>query len=180
MGLPATLLPLDLKSSPIALLDRDAAEAVLEHRAVLGGVAGSLAVIQAGSPGTEVLVNVIVVDGAAVALETSSGTAVSDQALRLAEEAARALNADLVAIIIALGSPGPVVWDAQPVPDFRNVMPISGVSVAQAIALAVERRLATAVPGLPVKTSPAWAEIATRAQRQGQRQGLRRDLVISA
>ncbi len=38
MGLPATLLPLDLKSTPIALLDRDAAEAVLEHRAVLGGV----------------------------------------------------------------------------------------------------------------------------------------------
>ncbi|HEX2281647.1 MAG TPA: hypothetical protein VHG52_07785, partial [Thermomicrobiales bacterium] len=42
MGLPATLLPLELKSAPIALLDRDAAEAVLEHRAVLGGIEGSL------------------------------------------------------------------------------------------------------------------------------------------
>ena len=67
MGLPATLLPLDLKSTPIALLDRDAAEAVLEHRAVLGGVEGSLGLIQAGSPGAEHLVHVIVVDGVASA-----------------------------------------------------------------------------------------------------------------
>ena len=103
MGLPATLLPLDLKSAPIALLDRDAAEAVLEHRAVLGGVEGSLGLIQAGSPGTENLANVIVVDGAASALETMTDTPVPDQALRLAEHAARALNAELVAIVIALG-----------------------------------------------------------------------------
>src|SRR5215217_5439780 len=102
MGLPATLLPLDLKSAPIALLDQDAAEAVLEHRAVLGGAEGSLGLIQAGSPGTENLVNVIVVDGVAVGLETRLGTAVPDQALCLAEDAARALNAHLVAIVIAL------------------------------------------------------------------------------
>ena len=102
MGLPATLLPLDLKSAPITLLDQDAAEAVLEHRAVLGGVEGSLGLIQAGSPGTQDLVNVIVVDGAASALETRTGTPVPDQALRLAEHAAQVLNADLVAIVIAL------------------------------------------------------------------------------
>src|SRR5215204_2181747 len=65
MGLPATLLPLELKSTPVALLAWDAAEAVLEHRAVLGGVEGSLALIQAGFPSTEDLVNVIVVDGSA-------------------------------------------------------------------------------------------------------------------
>jgi hypothetical protein len=153
---------------------------VLEHRAVLGGVAGSLAVIQAGSPDTEDLINVVVVDGAATALQFASGTTVSDQALRLAEEAARALSADLVAIIIALGSSQPVVWDAQPVPDFRDAIPIAGVSVAQAIAHAVERRLATAIPGLPPEPDPAWAAIANRAQLQGQEQGLQRDLVISA
>jgi [lysine-biosynthesis-protein LysW]---L-2-aminoadipate ligase len=178
MGLPATLLPLDLKSTPIALLDRDAAEAVLEHRAVLGGVEGSLGLIQAGSPTSENLVKVIVVDGAAAALEAASSTSVPDQALRLAEEAARALNADLVAIIIAFGSAGAVVWDAQPVPDFRNAIPIAGLTVAQAIAQAVERRLATTVPGLPANRDPAWTGIATRAQ--GQARGLRRDLVISA
>src|SRR5215216_7310608 len=84
IGLPATLLPLDVKSAPIALLDRDATEAVLEHRAVLGGVEGSLGLIQAGSPNTENLLNVIVVDGVASALETRTGTAAPDQALRLA------------------------------------------------------------------------------------------------
>jgi hypothetical protein len=175
MGLPATLLPLELKSAPIELLDRDAAEAVLEHRAVLGGVEGSLGLIQSGSPGTENLVNVIVVDGAASALETRTSTAVPDQALRLAEHAARALNADLVAIVIALGTGEPVVWDARPVPDFRDAMPIGDLTVAQAIAQAVERRLATAVPGLAVERDPAWPGIATRAHDQG----LRRDLVIS-
>jgi [lysine-biosynthesis-protein LysW]---L-2-aminoadipate ligase len=176
MGLPATLLPLDLKFTPIALLDRDAAEAVLEHRAVLGGIEGSLGLIQAGSPGTENLVKVIVVGGAAAALETVSGTTVPDQALRLAEESARALNADLVAIMIALSSTGCVVWDAQPVPDFRDAMPIANLTVAQTIAQAVERRLATAVRGLSAERSAAWTGIATRVQGQG----LRRDLVISA
>jgi [lysine-biosynthesis-protein LysW]--L-2-aminoadipate ligase len=176
MGLPATLLPLDLKSAPIALLDRDAAEAVLEHRAVLGGVEGSLGLIQAGSPGNENLANVIVVDGAASALETMAGTPVPDQALRLAEFAAHALNADLVAIVISLGTRDPVVWDARPVPEFRDAMPIGDLTVAQAIARAVERRLATAVPSLPVERNLAWPNIATRTQEQGPR----RDLVISA
>jgi hypothetical protein len=176
MGLPATLLPLDLKLDPIALLDRDAAEAVLEHRAVLGGVEGSLALIQAGSPITENLVNVIVVDGAACAFETSSGVAVPDQALRLAEHAAHALNADIAAIIIALRSGDQVVWDARPVPDFRDAMPIGDLTVAQAIARAVDRRLAAAVPSLTVERDSAWSDIATGAQGQG----LRRDLVISA
>jgi hypothetical protein len=178
MGLPATLLPLDLKSPPIPLLDRDAAEAVVEHRAVLGGVAGSLGLIQAGSPATENLVKVIVVDGVASALEAASGTSVPDIALSLAEEAARALNADLVALIIALDCTEPVVWDAQPVPDFREAMPVAGLTVAQTIAKAVERRLATVVPGFPAERHQAWTGFATRAQRQAQ--GLRRDLVISA
>jgi hypothetical protein len=176
MGLPATLLPLELKSAPIALVDQDAAEAVLEHRAVLGGVEGSLALMQSGSPIAENLVNVIVVDGAASALETSSSTAVPDHALRLAEHSARALNADLVAIVVALRSGDPVVWDARPVPDFRDAMPIGDLTVAQAIARAVERRLASAVPGFPADRDLAWPDISTREQDQG----LRRDLVISA
>jgi [lysine-biosynthesis-protein LysW]--L-2-aminoadipate ligase len=178
MGLPATLLPLNLKSAPIPLLDQDAAEAVVEHRAVLGGVAGSLGLIQTGSPATENLVKVIVVDGAALALETASGTTVPDQALRLAEEAARALNASLAAFIITLGSTGPAVWDAQPIPDFRDAMPVTGLTVAHAIAEAVERRLATAIPGYQKVHDQVWTGFSTRAQREEQ--GLRRDLVISA
>src|SRR5215212_5404253 len=69
MGLPATLLPLDLRSAAIPLLDPDAAEAVLEHRAVLGGVDGSLGFFLNDSATTENQVNVIVVDGVATALE---------------------------------------------------------------------------------------------------------------
>jgi [lysine-biosynthesis-protein LysW]--L-2-aminoadipate ligase len=178
MGLPATLLPLDLESTPIPLLDRDAAEAVVEHRAVLGGVSGSLGLIQAGSPATNSLVKVIVVDGAASALEAAPGTTVPDQSLRLAEEAARALNADLVALIIALGSTEPVVWDVHPIPEFRHAMPVAGVTFAQAIAEAVERRLATTASGFPAERGHALTGYATRAERQEQ--GLRRDLVISA
>ncbi len=177
MGLPATLLPLDLKSTPIPLLDRDAAEAVIEHRSVLGGVSGSLGLIQAGSPASKNLVKVTVVDGAAAALEAAPGTTVPDKVLSLAKEAARALNADLVALIIALGSTDPVVWDAQPVPDFRDAMPVAGLTVAQTIAQSVERRLAAAVPSFPAERGQAWTGFSTRAQRQ---RGLRRDLVVSA
>jgi hypothetical protein len=176
MGLPATLLPLELKSTPIALLDQDAGEAVLEHRAVLGGVEGSLALIQAGSPSSENLFKVIVVDGSACALETTSRTPFPDQALGLAEHAARALNADLVAIVIAMHFGNPVVWDARPVPDFRDAMPISDRTVAQAIAQAVENRLGTVVPGHGVEHDSILPGIASRAKGQG----LRRDLVISA
>jgi hypothetical protein len=176
MGLPATLLPLELKSASIALLDQDAAEAVLEHRAVLGGVEGSLGLIQAGSPSSENLVNVMVVDGAAAAVETRSRMAVPDQALRFAEQAAGALNAALVAIVIELRSGIPVVWDARPVPDYRDAIPVGNLTVAQAIAHTVERRLATGVQRLSVEREPAWRGIGTLAQGQG----LGRDLIVSA
>jgi hypothetical protein len=179
MGLPASLLPLDLKSPSIALLDQDAAEAILEHRAVLGGVEGSLSLIQAGSPGTKNLAQVIVIDGVASALEAASGTRVSDAALRLAEEAARALQADLVAIKVALSTGEPTVWDARPVPDFRQAMPIARLSVAQAIAQAVQRRLETvAISGLPTRANSTWSGLPLESHLQGQ--GTRRDLVVSA
>ena len=114
----------------------------------------------------------------ASAIESASGTTVPDKALRLAEEAARGLNAELVALVIALGSTEPVVWDARPVPDFRNAMPVAGLTVAQAIAEAVERRLSTSVTGHMAEPHQAWTGYSTGAERQEQ--GRRRDLVISA
>ena len=104
MGLPATLLPLELQMPSIALLDVDAAEAILEHRAVLGGASGALALLQHGAPAATDLATVIVVDGAAVALDVASGAAIPAEALRLAEDAARALQIELGAIVIALGA----------------------------------------------------------------------------
>ena len=171
-GIPTTLLPLDLQARPIALLDADAAEAVLEHRAVLGGAERSIGLIQSGAPSAESLTTVIVVDGAAAAIEAPSSAPFAADALRLAEEAAAALRAELIAIVVALGE-YPVVWDARPVPDFRHAMPIAGLDVAAAIAQAVARRLGTPlVPRPPGERSPAWVTL--------PREGMRGDVVISA
>ncbi len=169
--LPATLLPLDLKARAIEMHDTDAAEAVLEHRAVLGGSVSSLGLIQAGAPTPHDLVSVIIVDGVATALGLAAGASVPDGALRLAEDAARVLRADLVAIEIAVGVTEPLVWDVRPVPEFRQALPIRDVTVARAMALAVEHRLASS-PGLPSEQIPDWTTVV--------RQGTHRDLVISA
>lgn len=155
MGLPATVLPLGLESPGISLLDIDAAEAVFEHRAVLGGTDESLELIQAGAPTPENLVTAIVVDGTVEALMLATEMSLSTEILRLAEEAARALRADLVGIQIALGAGGPMVWDVQAVPEFRNAMAIAGSTVAEAISRAVARRLDV----------PAWSAASLRNTR---------------
>lgn len=172
LELPSTLLPLDLKARSIGMRDTDAAEAVLEHRAVLGGSVSSLGLIQAGAPAPHELATVIVVDGAATALDLAAGVSVPDGALRLAEEAARALRAELVAVQIAFAATEPVVWDVRPVPEFRQAMPIRDITVAQAIASAVEQRLAATVLGQASDQHPDWSPLV--------HQGTHRDLVISA
>jgi hypothetical protein len=145
IGFPCTVLPLDMQGPGIALLDIDIAEAVLEHRAVLGSSDGALGLIQAGAPQPADRAIVIVIDGSAIALAATPGTAMPDYALRLAEDAARALCADFVGIEMALGADGPLVWDAHPVPEFRHALPVAGFTVAEALARAVERRLAATV-----------------------------------
>ena len=167
MGLPATLLPLDVQSGGIALLDVDAAEAVVEHRSVLGGAEGALGLLQAGSPTKESRVTVIVIDGMASALMVTPATAVPDSALRLAEGAAAALGADLVAIEISLASNAPIVWDAQPIPDFRHALPIGDHDVAHAIARAVARRLlAPALGDTSGTRTRSWVSL-TREGKHG-------------
>lgn len=172
LELPSTLLPLDLMARAIAMWDTDTAEAVLEHRAVLGGSASSLGLIQAGAPAPHELATVIVVDGAATALEIAAGVSVPDGALRLAEETARVLRAELVAVEIAFAATEPMVWDVRPVPEFRQAMPIRDITVAQALASAVEQRLAGAALGQTSEQHPDWSPLV--------RQGTHRDLVISA
>ena len=165
MGIPATLLPLELQDRPIALLDSDAAEAVLEHRAVLGGREGSIGLIQVGSPGVGSVATAIVVDGVATAIEAPPGVPVGGNALRLAEEAASALHAELIAVVVTLGE-APVVWDTRPVPDFRHALPIGGLDVAAAIAQAVARRLETPIAAtLPGERTPAWVELSSAEMR---------------
>lgn len=141
LGAPCTLLPLDMQGAGIPLLDIDLAEAILEHREVLGGADGALGLIQAGAPQATARVTVIVVDGVAHALNAMPGVSVPDRVLTLAEDAARALCAELIGIDIALTVDGPQIWDTRPVPEFRHAMPVTGTSVAGVIAQAVERRL---------------------------------------
>lgn len=152
LGLPATLLPLDLHATGIALVDVDTAEAVLEHRAVLGGAERSLGLLQAGAPAPGHLLTALVVDGRAVAVNKEADGRIDAGNLLLAEEAARALGADLVAVSIVTGS-APMVWDVQPVPEYRHMAALGGVSVGHEIARAVEQRLAVA----PVTRRPGQA-----------------------
>jgi glutathione synthase/RimK-type ligase-like ATP-grasp enzyme len=171
LGLPATLLPLDLQTAAIPLLDLDTAEAILEHRAVLGGSGHTLGLIQAGAPHTH-STDIIVVDGTAIAFSPSP-ISVSNAALRLAEEAALALRADLIGISIAIVGGQPVVWDVQPVPEFRSALLLTDASVAEIIAGALALRLpVAATSSLLTEQASTWISIT--------REGIHSDVVVSA
>lgn len=149
LGYPGTLLPLLAGSAAVALLDEDTAEAVVEHREVLGSTRQALALVQAGAPDPSARALVVVVDGRAVAVgylgPTSAGGAQPSPlpvaALRLAEAAAAALGAVVVGIEVALTRHGPVVWDVQAVPEYRHSVPLGSATVATTVAAAAMARL---------------------------------------
>jgi [lysine-biosynthesis-protein LysW]--L-2-aminoadipate ligase len=168
MGLPATLMPLDLQSPGITLLDEDAAEAILEHRAVLGSTGQSLNLVQAEVPHPDELTTVMVIDGMAWTAQNGHAAAANSTVRRLAEETALALRADLVAVTLFVRDEDVLVWDVTPVPDFRHAVPLFGPDVAHLIALAVERRLeaqaAKASQGtqtivMEMEAAPNWISI---------------------
>ena len=133
-GFPATLLPLN-GGAPITLWDEDTAEAVLEHRSVLGSAADAVSLVQAGAPVATERALVHIVGGAAVAVEDAGDfISTAPVAAKLAEAAARALGATVAAVEIALTPSGFVVWDVQPAADFRNAAPLVGRGPAAAIA----------------------------------------------
>lgn len=139
VGYPATLLPLPFGSAAVALLDADTAEAVVEHRSVLGTGRAALALVQAGIWPTTARVRLVVVDGEAVA--TLPGAEARPAALHIAESTARALGAAMLGVDIVYTAGGPVVWDVAPVPEFRHATPLGGKTVAEAIAELIQRRL---------------------------------------
>ena len=148
LGYPGTLLPLAAGTAPVALLDVDTAEAVLEHRAVLGSTHEALALVQAGAPTAGARTTIIVVDGQAVAATPSEGTTSASfrsAALRLAETVATVLGAVFVGVEIALTGDGPVVWDVQAVPEYRHAVPLGQATVAAALAAAAVARLGIGV-----------------------------------
>jgi [lysine-biosynthesis-protein LysW]--L-2-aminoadipate ligase len=179
LGLPATLLPLDLQSTGITLLDEDAAEAILEHRAVLGGTGQSLNLVQAGAPHASELVSVMVIDGMAWTAQNGHEAATSSGVRRLAEETALALNADLIAVTLFVRGDQILIWDVTPVPEFRHAVPLFGQDVAHLIAQAVQRRLeaqaanaAPVTPTIVVESAPSWISITPERMHS--------DVVVSA
>jgi [lysine-biosynthesis-protein LysW]--L-2-aminoadipate ligase len=142
MVYPATLLPLG-GGAPITLWDRDSAEAILEHRSVLGGAADAVVLVQTGAPAAAERALVHVVGGTAVAAEDAGRLlTTAPAAVGLVEAAARALGAGIVGVEIAQTAQGLVVWDVQPVPDFRLALPLNGQSVAAAVAALAAAHLA--------------------------------------
>ena len=154
LGFPATLLPLATDEPAVTLHDQDTAEAVFEHRDVLGGVSERVAVIQAGVPAAGDTTTVLVVGGKAVAATDASWVAVEPEIAPLAVATARALNADIIGVTLAMIDGEIVIWDVQPVPEFREMAALGSTSAADAIA-----RLAAAALAPPRSEDDVPVEI---------------------
>jgi glutathione synthase/RimK-type ligase-like ATP-grasp enzyme len=131
LGYPATLLPQQAGTAVTELLDHDTAEAVIEHRVVLGTHGEAIMLLQAGAPARDRLGRHHVVGGEVIATE---GALVHARAQALAVEAARALGAQAIAVDVAEVDGRLVVWDVAAVADFRAATLTGDRTVAQALA----------------------------------------------
>lgn len=141
LGYPATMFPM-LHSSPAASLpDADTADAVIEHRVVLGTAEEEIVMLQAGAlVGDTEWYRIHTAGFAAIAVD---GEAVPPaEAVSIAEQAARVLDAGSIAIDVARIDGLWVAWDAVPLADFRKATQFGEVSVADAIAAHALRKLA--------------------------------------
>jgi glutathione synthase/RimK-type ligase-like ATP-grasp enzyme len=140
-GYPATVVPVAASGKPILILDVDTAEAVLEHRDVLGTRQEALTLVQAGMPAA--CWSVIVVGGVAVAVSSATiGEPLPDAARELAEGTATTLGAAMMAVEIARVGGELVIWDVDAVPEFRHAVSISEQTVAAALSELALARLA--------------------------------------
>jgi hypothetical protein len=141
-----TLLPLQAGTKELPLLDRESAEAVLEHREVLGEKPDAISLMQQGVATGDARLTMIVVDGTAIA---AAGNLNRDwplhRATTLAEETARVLGARLIGVSIAEIDGRLVIWDVLPTPEFREAAPLGDKSVEVAICALVQK-LTTAAP----------------------------------
>ena len=131
LGFPATLLPLTPGSTTTSLLDADTADAVIEHRVVLGTPAEAIVLIQAGAPTVSERTLVHVVGGRAIAIQ---GAAIDNAGLAMAEHAADAVGASIVSVELATLNGTLVVWDLHPASDFRHARVLGSQSIPAAIA----------------------------------------------
>jgi [lysine-biosynthesis-protein LysW]--L-2-aminoadipate ligase len=126
LGYPATLLPLDSGTPEIPLVDRDIAEAVLEHREVLGASMNAVSLIQAGTRSMSSQTDVLVIGGHAVC-PSDPATA------ELAESAAAVLGASILGVTVSATAAGPVVWDVRAVPEFRGLLASNAFTISKAL-----------------------------------------------
>jgi hypothetical protein len=128
-----TLLPLAPGSRELALADREIAEAVLEHRDVLGDGPQSISLMQQGLARDGNRLDVVVVGGRAIAVcGAMSGDLQS--ALALSEAASQLLGARLLGVTLTEIDGRIVIWDINPVPEFRDCQPIGETTVEVAVA----------------------------------------------
>lgn len=146
LGYPSMLLGLQTGSSSTVLHDADTADAVIEHRVVLGNESEAVVLLQAGAPAADQRSIVHVVGGRAVAFEDA---APGIRTIALAEAAASALRASLVAVEVAMTGEGLVVWDVHPAADFRRAQVLGDLTIGEAIAQQI---------ALGVVTAPALTE----------------------
>ncbi len=169
IGFPSTLLGLTPGGTSTHLQDRDTADAVIEHRVVLGNSREAIILVQAGAPEADARTIVHIVGGKAIAIE---GADISADALGVAERAAQALDASLVAIELARTAQGDVVWDVHPVADFRSARPLGQETVAEAIA-----RLVTQCAGTDAVLHTSFV---AEASRNGWEATVQHGVVLSA
>ena len=154
-GGQGTLLPLRAGARELPLQDRQIAEAVLEHREVLGETGDSIALMQRGIAGVGARADVVVVDGRAVAMKGAIAGSLGVEACQLAEASACLLEASLIGVTIALADGRLVIWDIDSVPQFRDAHAVGGCSVEEAIAGLVTRLGCTESATNGLTTDPA-------------------------
>lgn len=140
LGYPATMFPMVHSSHAHSLPDADTADAVIEHRVVLGTAEEEIVMIQSGALLADTEWYRIHVAGyAAVAVDGDKLPPA--EAIAIAQQAAKVIDAGSVAIDVACVEGQWVAWDAVPLADFRKAMPIGSVSVADAIAAHAVKKL---------------------------------------
>lgn len=167
LGYPATLMPQLPGSATTTLLDHDTAEAVIEHRVVLGTHGEAVVLLQAGAPNEDQLGRHHVIDGEVIAVE---GALVDDRAQELAAEAAQVLGARIIAVDVARVDGQLVIWDVAAVTDFRGATTVGARSVGEALADLV--RSGSGVPVSAVSHSDVPVGIAQQGWEVQVRHGV--------
>ena len=139
LGYPATMFPMIHSSNPMPLADEDTADAVIEHRVVLGTDEEEIVMLQAGAITPASTFRIHVAGFTAVAVD--GDVLPPSAACVVAEQAARAIDGGMVAIDVMSRNDSWVAWDAVPVADFRKAILLTDLSVASAIAAHAHRKL---------------------------------------